>query len=154
MSNGLSGEPPPSLTPEQRGKIILGTALFLMHLPLLVVEIQHRDWRDMSLSGVLLFFFFASATRSNSIALFIIRAVLIVPPLTAGFLFYVDAVGAPSSISDWSSLAPSLVAYAGLVWVFFISPSVRAYLRQMERNEVRAIFARASERRAQRVRKE
>jgi hypothetical protein len=158
MANGLSEHPPEPPTLEQRGKVILGTTLFLLHLPLLIFEIWGREWHDMAVSGTFLILLFSCAARSSGLSLLIVRALLLMPAIALGTIICFGFSSQPlggwkPTVSDLFGLGGlALFAYGALIWVFFFSPPVRAYLRLMNDDDVRQIFIRAKQRREARAR--
>jgi hypothetical protein len=161
MANGLPEHPPAPPTLEERGKVILGTTLFIFHLPFLAFELLGRQWHDMAVTTAFCFMVFSAAIRSKAVSLVVIRALLAMPAVVLVALVWIglseDVPGAwkPDPVVLFGMGVPALAAYGVLIWVFFFSPPVNAYLRQLETHDVRVLLTRSAERyRAQRAQAE
>jgi hypothetical protein len=159
MANGLPEHPPAPPTLEQRGKVILATTLFILHLPFLILEVFGHQWHDMAVTSSFCFIVFSAAARSKGLSLALIRALLIMPAIVLLTLLWFGL--ADQGLREWKPTPAfvgtgvlALVAYGALIRVYYFSPPVNAYLRQIESDDVRAIFRRAAERRAQRAQAE
>ena len=128
--------------PELRGRTILLIALVTLTVLFLAPLSDGRlaapgAWMEALAGTGPLLLIFHFAFRGGSFSLGMIRFVLVffgaVSAIAAAHSFAAFYANKPSEIDLFSARAiPLLLSYGLLVWAFFLSPSVRAYVQQRQ----------------------